>query len=240
MKIVFNILCFIVFLTSVNTVFACSCYRPTPPPCYAFGKSDAVFVGSIKEFTRLSEESYFDGVKIEVEQSYKGVKRKYIDSQSSRFDSMCGNNFRKDVKYLFYGSLSKDGNEYQDWGICWRTQIYNNSSPDFDFLNLVNESKPIYWVWGTFSKGSGGSPLKGVKAEIFNGKKKITAFSDNNGIIKIPVSKVGKFPVKVVLPRKMEPHLSDWMMEEKIYPRIKSRNGIFTVEYIVDVKPNQC
>lgn len=241
MKTIVSILCFIfIFAISHIPILACSCFRPTPPPCYAFGKAEAVFIGSIKKFTNLGEESFFDEVEIEVERNYKGINGKTISSHSAHSDSACHRIFKKDAKYLFYGNISNDGKKYSDMGICWRTQIYNNSSPDFDFLNLINASKPIYWVWGTFSTGWGENPLKGIKAEIFDGKKKITAFSDKDGIIKIPVSKPGKYPVRVVLPRKMEPRLSDWMMEEKIYPKIKSRKGIFAIEYVVDVKPNQC
>lgn len=233
-----SLLLFLLFF-SINTNLACSCFLP-PPPCYAFGKSEAVFVGKVTELTKQEDEYNFDKIDIEVLQNFRGATNKTFLSQSSHYDSACQSSFRKGETYLFYGNLSEDGKSYYDLGICWRTQIYNKSLADLAFLNMLDESKPIYLIWGTFSKGLSNTPVKGVKAEIIDNKNKKIVFSNNDGIIKLSVSKAGKYSVRVTLPSNASPLISDWESELKVLKNIRTKKRTEIIDYIVEVKPNQC
>jgi hypothetical protein len=234
---------FILTLISLFSVQATVACRPfnEPPPCYNFWQYDVVFVGTVKNVEEKSTENNdFPKVEIEVEQNFKGMKSQKVFTYNYG-SSVCATTFRKGGKFLIYGKLDEKKANY--FGAGPRTQsIYPEAVlSDFDFFKTLGSSTPNYWIWGTISRGNLGTPIEGAKAEIFDGKQKLTGISDKNGDLKIVVSKEGKYIVRVYLPKGLAATVSNWIEQWKtVYKgNGRTKKGMY-IEYEVEVKNNQC
>ncbi len=224
---------------SVQAIFACRAFNE-PPPCYNFWQYDVVFVGTVKNVEEEgTENNYFPKVEIEVEQNFEGMKSRKVFTYNYG-SSLCAPTFRKGNKYLIYGKLNEKKENYFGAGIRTQTLYPETVIADFDFLRALESSTPNYWIWGTVSRGNVGSPIAGVKAEVFDGVKVLTGVSDKNGDLKIVVSKEGKYNVRVYQIKGLELGISNWEEQREIpKTRGKNRNGYY-VEYEVEVKNNRC
>jgi hypothetical protein len=234
-KVIFISVLLIIF--SLQTSLACTCFTP-PPPCYKYWKYDAVFIGTVKEI-RQGDDSPFAKIKVEVNKNYKGVNSDFVFTQE--FGTSCDfEGFALDRKLLIYGNLSKEDKSFFSTGLCARSAAYDEDLIDFDFLNSLKNPTPNYWIWGTISRGDRGSGIEGVKAEVFDDKKKLTSVSDKDGNLKIVVSKEGKYKVRVFMPKGMAFTLSNWEEQWKIKKggRLDIKKSF--AEYEVEVKNNQC
>jgi hypothetical protein len=236
-KIIFVLTLIILFCH--EPLLACICYTP-PPPCYNFWKFDAVFVGTVKNVEEQSPENNFiQKVEVEVEQNFKGMKSQ--KAFTNNYPSSCSWTFHKDNKFLFYGNLGEKEAQFFSTGYCTRTQHFEESLSDFDFFKALESTTPNYWIWGTISRGDKGSAIAGVKAEVSDGGKVMTGFSDKNGDIKIVVAKEGKYKIRVYIPKGAELGISQWeeQRDNVFKGGGKSKKG-FYAEYQVEVINNRC
>lgn len=234
----FFLLCLLT-LFCYQTVSACRCFV-SPPPCYAYSQYDAVFVGTVKKVEEDSETNNFSPkVVVEVEQDFKGNLEKNMFTYNNEAHS-CALTFRKSDKFLFYGSLRENDKSIFGTGYCTRTQEFEDDLLDFDFLKSINDSKPNYWIWGTISKGLNDSAIKGIKAEVFDNKRKLIGISDKNGDLKITVSKEGTYKVRLFVPKDFELNISQYEEQRNIFKRVGVHKKQRCAEYEVEVKNNRC
>ena len=149
--------------------------------------------------------------------------------------------YDKNKKLLIYGNLCK-AKTFFTTSYCSRSTTFKENLVDFDFLEALNSSTTNYWIWGTISRsGDAGNPIQGIKAEIKDGKKTLTGISNQDGDLKIVVSKEGKYRVRVYFPKGAEVGISQWGEEQW---RLMKRGGTNKrgryVEYEVEVKNNRC
>jgi hypothetical protein len=229
----------LVSLFSVQATFACRPFNE-PPPCYNFWQYDVVFVGTVKNVEEGStENNYFPKVEIDVEQNFKAMKSQKVFTYNYG-SSVCAPTFSKGDKFLIYGKLNEKKENYFSAGIRTQALYQETVVPDFDFLKALESSTPIYWIWGTVSRGDYGSGIAGVKVDVFDGKQKLTGVSDKNGDIKIVVSKEGKYKVRIYEIKGAEFGISQWEEQRKLSRSYgKTKKGNY-VEYEVEVKNNQC
>jgi hypothetical protein len=234
-----KIICILTLLIifSPQTSLACQCYTP-PPPCYAYSQSDAVFIGTVKEIKNNNE---FPPIKtrISVDKIYKGINSEEVFTETG--STSCDfEGYKENKKLLIYGSLYEKDKTFFSTSYCSRSTTFSENLIDLEFLKSLNNSTPNYWIWGTVSSGYLGSSIEGVKAEVFDDKKKLTGISDKDGDLKIVVSKEGKYKVRVYIPKGAEFNISQWEEQSNLLKRGgKNKKGRY-LEYEVEVKNNQC
>jgi hypothetical protein len=177
-------------------IFGCICEMP-PPPCYAYGRIDTVFVGQVSNVSEDRSE-YSPKVEVLVEENFKGMNSKLAITRNEPHS--CAFRFQKGDRYLFYGYLD-DNNPFQfSTYSCTRTTKFRDDLDDWEFLRNVKESRPMHWIWISASNGYD-TPFKGLRAKIISGDNKLEGVSDEDGNIKFEVPKNGKYRVRIWVPK---------------------------------------
>src|SRR4051794_1403276 len=99
----------LIIMAPCVSIFACTC-EPKPPPCYEFGRRDAVFIGRVTEIAR--DEWNRSKIALSVEKAYKGVSTS--TASTATIGTSCDfETFRVDGRYLIYGKkYQSDGQNY--------------------------------------------------------------------------------------------------------------------------------
>lgn len=248
MRKVYVLIFFLIFFSfSWQTSSACTCITP-PPPCYAYSQYDVVFVGTVKKTKFDINNNPPIKTTFSIYKSYKGVNSEEVFTETGA-NSCDFENFRENKKFLIYGNLYEKDKTYFSTSYCSRSGVYDENLIDFDFLNQLNESKPLYWVWGTISKKSVENngehlPLSNVQAMVIDSNQRIVGTSDKNGNVKISVSKAGMYKVRVFPPKgtQLDGNLILNFHREN-YQTLKNynfrKNKPF-VDYEIEVKANKC
>lgn len=234
-----------IFFSGFRPAFACQCALP-PPPCYEYSESDAVFVGTVKSVKR-PDDAPFPKVEVEVEKNFKGMPFKNAFTYS--YPTSCSRDYKEGDKILFYADIDENDKNKFGTSLCARSQKFEENSVDFDFLNSLNAA-PNYLIWGVITDARSqtiydNQPFKNIQAQVFDDKKKLVGISDENGDLKIPVSKPGIYKVRVFPPKKTQVNfnvLINSAFEEKV-KSLKDYNLKKTrpfVEYEVEVKTDKC
>ncbi len=237
-----NVLFFIA-VSNVGIVFGCTC-NVSPPPCYEFWRTDAVFIGTVKKVHR--DDSFpFDKVEIGVEENFRGMSSSVAETYN--YGHSCAHTFKDGEKYLFYGSIDKDVRNRIATGLCNRTSQFNDSIVDFEFLRSLRSNESAFWIWGTISEIGFDIPLRGIRAEILGQKKKLHGISDELGNIKIEVPRQGKYTVRVHLPKgtrdvnglsRNDRTLWEEQMKQIVRAKLDGQRPF--IDYNLDVKANRC
>jgi hypothetical protein len=223
-----------------QAVLACVCEMP-PPPCYEYGRSETVFVGTVSKIDKEQENvADIDNVEIKVDANFKGMN--FETAMTSEAEHSCAFHYTEGDKYLFWGRLGKDNSFGTN--LCTRTAKYDANSIDMEFLNAVSKSEPFYWIWATVRPDLGSTGIEGARAEVIDNGNRLNATSDPNGNIKIEVSKPGEYMVRVYPPKGFVPSGS-LRYDRSLWPAQQAENGgtddkgMF-IEYKVDVRPKSC
>lgn len=235
----------ILFYSDLQYSIACTCNMP-PPPCYAYSKSEAVFVGTIKAVIEDYESSPQPKVEVEVEKNFKGMNSKTAFTYN--YSNSCAWDFAKGEKFLFYANLDKENKTEFATGFCTRTQEFEDNLTDFNFLNSIKNPSPGYLIWGVITdydntQHYSRKPLKGIQAQILDNKKNLVGASDENGDLKISVSKEGIYKVRVFPPKVKQLDFNALSDYEENLKKLKNYNFRKTkpfVEYEIEVKENEC
>jgi hypothetical protein len=241
MKIVRSFLILALLLVTTSKSFACIC-SITPPPCFNFSQSEAVFVGTIKTVEAVAINPR---VTVEVNQNFKGMDRKTAFTTNPGHS--CARTFQPGGKYLFYVSLGENDRSFFSDNYCTGTKLYSDDLDDLEFLNSAKSSKPSYWVWGTIGTGfMSFNPLKGIKAEVYDNKKKLVGVSNDAGNIRIAVSKEGKYTVRLPVLKGFEVYPYNitnspyWEYWQSIYRYTRKIGNKRFFEFQVEVKAGHC
>lgn len=102
-------LCLLLFLFGVEAAFSCTCtvnFRKN------FRRADSVFLGKVVEVDRgAGTDNYKDMVRLDVEKTWKGAKRKTVTIYAGEPNfktGMCGSfGFEKDKRYVVFAFTDK-------------------------------------------------------------------------------------------------------------------------------------
>ena len=136
---------------------ACSC-NVSGPACQAYWKTDAVFDATVVSITLLSPAEPRRGgqlpfavmdkvVKLEVRQSWKGVETGPLEITTSGEGGSCGYPFKVGGRYLIFAFQGRIDGRLQA-SICSRTQEFNGTGGDVDFLASLDAPAPGGRVFG--------------------------------------------------------------------------------------------
>lgn len=228
------------------SLLACTC-DIRPPACFEYGRTEAVFIGTVKKVNPVTETSSFplETVEIAVDESFRGVTTPFVTTFNDRHS--CAFTFKPGDSFLFYGGFNKDRPDEFGTSFCHRTQLYKENLVDLEFLRAVKDNRPVYWAWGTISEWYYSTPVKGIRAEVLGLPKKIEAISNSAGDIRLEVPKPGTYRIRIHLPKDRTD--LDGSLRNNVELRELQRKqivgGRFTgsrpyVDYQVQVEPNRC
>lgn len=249
MKLILRSLAIITLVAVLGTSsFATQCFIQ-PPPCYNHVRFDAIFTGKVTRYDDMFV-VYPAFIEFEIDEVFKGSldwKRLLtgIPMSSAGFDR-----FKIGDRFLVYGNVGmneKLNQEILSTGLCTRTREIKSADEDLAFLRTLNDSTSDYRIWATVTMyGRSYSPVEGIRAEVRDGRKKLTAVSDENGDLQFKVSGPGKYKVRLLLPKGIYPGVSEWIYGDlpvKI-PFTANRSGRYKkgsfAEWTVDVRDRTC
>src|SRR5262245_31015534 len=220
-KITISTFALALFFCLCGDSFACSC-AGTGPPCQAFWKADAVFVGQVKakelkarfEKGGNGEESKVLGggevrVTFTITEAFRGAPGKEVDIFTSDSEPACGYGFKNGGVYIVYATEYPKGSGKLHTSICSRTQKYSESSPDIAYARSLAKATPGAVIFGAVThEREGGDrdswvPLANVRVIVTGKDKQVEAKTDDEGRYKIPSLPAGEYTVRAEPPQGM-------------------------------------
>ncbi len=180
--------------------FACSCPMP-PPPCYAYGEADAVFVGTVIDSRFIDDDYWVRKTVIKVDKDFKNASGSTLYMEQVGPGNSCDLSLTVGAKKLFYGWLDPKVPGRFSTSYCTRTASYQSDLIDFNFLDLLSKSTSSYQIAGTVGQMKG-LPAPDIKVDLLKeGKMIATGVSKRDGSIDFKVSEPGTYTARVWMPR---------------------------------------
>jgi hypothetical protein len=202
-------------LSFSDTAFACSCMQ-TPPPCEAYWRAEAVFIGTVKEVSQIELEEEVGGSILKyrnplfhfsVDQTYRGVNGSQVAIMTGQGGGDCGFGFKIGEQYLVYAYRDHRKKEMLSTSICTRTRPIRGADEDLEYIRGLSKASPGGWVLGEISKASRTQegrlqllPLKGVEVTIEGQGKTVTVATDSDGKYRASSLPEGGYKVRVSPP----------------------------------------
>lgn len=226
------------FTISSHPVFACQCDDYNVPICGRYWRSDAVFVGQVRDITlppasRSGADLPLATVHFIVEQPFRGVTTATFDVQTIH-GTMCDVRFEKGKRYLVFGDRDSDTNQVFT-GMCSGTGTVEDLQDELNYIRSVMQGAASESIKG-FIQQMRYKDIAGAKIEIRNGKTSFETTSDEKGKFSVSVGSPGTYTVRVLIP-------SSVSVAETIdnrFDKIETTDTLTTVEYKVELGKNQC
>jgi hypothetical protein len=225
----------ILFSTISERAVACTCRGAEEPPCVAYQKADAVFVGFVVDITEapLSPGNDFKElfVHFSVERRLKGVSEEDL-KVATITGTDCDIGFKVGEQYLVFAYRESQHNRLTT-GICTRTKQLSRAEEDLAYVREITAS-----IRGSSISGRDGrsvkSLLEGVNIVIEGQVDEYKAVADSKGAFKVELARPGRYKITLVGPSELEflTNHSSW--------RVFSVNGRPAVEFETIVSENEC
>lgn len=254
MKVFKLLLSTFLYLISFLTVSACICNDYGIPPCKTFSDSEVVFVGKITKITSpasekranklLNNDNYYSvsdgqgyvGVEFTVEKSFKGAVDKTIKAYTY-IGTSCSLEFKKGEKWKI-SAIKEEPSGLLTFSKCTLGNYHiEDSSYDTSDLEAFSRGEFQTPIIGRIAREFwlGGKGFENSKISLTGNGLDLTTVSDKYGWFDFPVTKAGKYKIKVTVPF-VTTKISD--SGEMTTERIGENET--TYEYEAEVKPNSC
>jgi hypothetical protein len=212
---------FIILLFS-NSAQGCTCMGGETP-CQAFGRSSAVFVGSVTSVKtaphgqpRNVEEVDWTprSFKFLVEIPFLGVDGTEMEVATGRGGGDCGYDFKAGKRYLVYAYRSTKDNRLAT-SICSRTRAVEMADDDIKFLGTLPSLSPGVTIYGEVKRQlhsvkSGSAETVGSVADatlvIEGGDEKREIRTDAQGRYRVSGLRPGKYKITLSIPEELMVH----------------------------------
>jgi hypothetical protein len=199
-KILMTALFLLSSFTSFKSVSACTCGEYFTPPCAAYWRSDAVFIGTVLKVV----ETRRGPIHFRIEKSFKGITDKEITVNA--FFSSCyeRSSFKVKEKYLVYVHKARDGGwDLWPWP-CARFMPVASADDDLDYINKVMQKKVSPSITGMLD-GLSVDDLKMVKVNVIGEQVNLYSSIDTRkgsypGRYSVNVPKAGIYRVRFLIP----------------------------------------
>ena len=215
-------------------VRACDCGDPGPP-CQAFARTPAVFIGRVTRIGTIqrktpSGDTFEDRlVFFAIERAYRGLTGTTTEVVTGSGGGDCGYNFRVGGRYVVYASPLHDVAKLYT-GICSRTRTIAEAADDLDYLNHKDDSGRGAGIEGTINELArdpkdrtrtwATGPAVGVNVVIEGESGRWTAVTDKNGRFRQWGLKPGSYRVTPAFSKRFLPHTETAKVEQKICARV--------------------
>jgi len=231
--------CFFLIVSSIlfmpSAARACIPIGGTEPPCYAYWKADAVFVGVVSEMTRPPRQptEILDTllVRFAVEQSYRGVDTAQIEVATTA-GTECDMKIQEGEKWLVYARL--DSASGRLW-VSSRTKLHSSADEDLSYISSLLQRRPEPSViGGVFDYPY--TPWEGIKIHVLGNGLKYEASTDKDGKFTFPAVKPGRYFIRAIFPAQSLPVI----LGDRAPSRIKETGPAPMIEYQIDIQPGRC
>jgi hypothetical protein len=193
---------FCLFLMFADSTRACVCNESFTPPCAAFWRADAVFIGTVIEIAMPSENSNVAGppgavVHFQVGKVFKGA----IDAkvQADSFVGDCFENYDLKVgeQYLVYVHRKNADGRFE-LRPCDRTGLLADVGADLDYIKGLSTKKKQS-IAGMVS-GLTREEMKDVRVVVKGDRTRIEASMNEVGIYRIEELATGNYDIELFVP----------------------------------------
>jgi hypothetical protein len=223
-------LALVTMLVFSNTAKGCTCMGGEPP-CQAFGRASAVFVGTVtgvrtakqpqprnrEELDSLRrDEIYFTPrtFTFSVELGFLGVDGVEVDVATGRGGGDCGYDFKSGKRYLVYAYRLTQGNRLAT-SICSRTKPYEAADEDIKFLGTLPTLSTGVTIYGeirrqlhSVKRGDAKSlgPVADVALVVEGADERREVRADAQGRYRVSGMRPGKYKITLSLPEELMVH----------------------------------
>ena len=219
--------------TSSHPVPACQCEEYGTPICAVYWRSDAVFVGLLRDITPPEESSDYPTATLHfiVEQPFRGITTATLDVKTLSGTS-CDRTFVKDRRYLIYADRDSDSKQLFA-GPCSRTREAEDADEDLNYIRSLTQQGVPESIAGRVVR-SNTKPVAGAKIQVRNENKSFETTPDEKGNFSVSLAGPGRYTVKLLVP------LSVRTYREELLSRFEVTDTLSTFEYKVELEKNQC
>ena len=224
---------FALSLSFTNTAGACSFLGGVEPPCSAYWKADAVFVGVVYDITEAPREpkEMFDKLLLHfsVEQAYRGVESAEVEVATITGTS-CDTKFQKGERWLVY-AVRKSATARLEVSV--RTTVYSHADEDLSYIRSVsegrNESSIIVRAFDSLN-----TPLQGIRVEIEGEGMNHEEVTDKEGRVRVAAVKPGRYLIRGIFP--------GWtaITGYRVPSRVREGKKYSLVEFQEEIKAGRC
>lgn len=185
----------LLFWPGAESALACTCERPTRPPCAALGGSEVVFVGEVLDITPTtfslpgSARSAGAGllVRLRVTEMLSGPEREVVEVVTARDGMTCGYPFDRSQRYVVYAGRGQDGRLQTN--VCSRTKPLSAAGEDLKFFRNTPVSAEVRArVSGKAILRDGNDAFEGARIVLSEGAQRYTVVSRADGNYSISLS----------------------------------------------------
>jgi hypothetical protein len=182
-----------------GTAQACTPVGGTEPPCSAYWKADAVFLGRIMGISKPTRDpkQLFDKVVLHfsVEQSYRGVEGREVDVTSIT-GTECDTKFELGERWLVYARRNVAAGQFEVWA---RTTLLSRADEDMLYIRSLAQSTNESAIFG----GVYDYPYTawaGIKIRVAGYGVTYNTVTDTEGRFRVPSIKSGKYTIRATFP----------------------------------------
>ena len=236
-SLLFLIITFFCLTLSAQSVLACRCLEYDTPVCAAYWRSDAVFVGQLRDIT-LPDKEIKDGLPTAtlhfiVEQPFRGISSATIDV-STPYGTSCDMPFSKGRRYLIYAYRDSETTRLHA-GPCDRSTELAHATEDLNYIRALSQNGVKETIAGRIARDMDES-IKGSKVEVRNGSRTYEATTDEKGDYSVQLSGPGSYTVKVFLLGSF----SAMTHSAEQIPKVQTTDELTTIEYTVELGKSKC
>ena len=197
------ILCLILIFSTFYYSYACTCPLGDIPPCRAFEKADAVFVGKLLKMSELTvsqEGSPIKVVSFEVKRVAKGKIGKNVEVRIPVGD--CGFSMKNNETYFIYANMNSSENMLET-DRCGRFREISEAKYDLEFIDSLKAQIPVQAIVGNI-EGLDETDLQLVTITVKNKDITETYRPESNGTFDIKTKETGLFTITISFPFEAE------------------------------------
>src|SRR3954453_18264328 len=223
-------------ILSSTPVPGCQCAEYGVPICAAYWRSDAVFVGRLRDITPWAKQPA-DGLPMAtlhfiVEQPFRGVTTATVDVQTT-FGTMCDMKFVKGKSYLIYADRDLESNQLFT-GSCDRTRNVRDAEEDLNYIRTLTQQGVAESIAGLVERMKY-QPISGVKVEVRNENKTFEGVVAEDGRFSVPLAGPGVYSVRLLVPASM---LAMTVANDPV--KVETTDALTTIEYKVELEKGEC
>jgi hypothetical protein len=213
---------------------ACTCQEDYTPPCAAYWRADAVFIGTASEIAAAREESkanpHLASIHFQVAKSFKGVADKQVTIDVSVDSCYHGYDLKVGGEYLVYAYKNSVTGRLE-LRPCSRTGLLANSAEDLNYIDQLIQKKPPQSISGML--GGSFKNLSGAKVIVKGDGINLEVPFDARMRYSVNLPQPGTFKVQLILPFNVEPFSGSGIS-------VISKSSQTILEYTVALAENQC
>jgi hypothetical protein len=223
--------------TFTQPVQACLCREYGTPICARYWRSDAVFVGEVRDIKPLKnvwDDPYsYVLVTFAVQESFRGVSGPRIGIATAT--TMCDTVFKKGKRYLVYASRDNQTGQLFT-GMCTGSRLAYDMDEYFQELRQLKQQQAGESISGriVINRSMG---LPALDIEITSKDKTFKTLTDKYGHFSVSLPGPGSFKVRVLLP-----YLARLMGQsnDEVGIRGTQTESLTTFEYDVTLEKSEC